>query len=95
MLSQKLNDAGFHSKVIKGRFHIDTPDQYAYDNIADMDLSPKDAEYEMYNPLHYWVEINGQVLDITPDQFRDEIEEEIPDIVFGAYQNLRRYINYD
>lgn len=43
-------------------------------------------------PLHYWVELNGYVIDVTGDQFNNELEtEEIPAILIEPHSSLPRY----
>jgi hypothetical protein len=81
-LSEKLNEAGYNAKVVEGTFEIDFPDQEYYD----------EEDEDMYIPKHFWVEVNNKLLDITADQFQDEVDgEELQEIAYGTYQDYPRY----
>lgn len=79
---------GFPAVVVEGTFRTDLPDFFfdAYDE------DPYDPESSSRNPLHYWVEVEGIVVDITADQFNTELDgEEIPAVVVGFRSDLPRY----
>jgi hypothetical protein len=80
-----LKEEGIDSIIIEGTFDIDNPDC--------SELDDEDINNEcIYHPPHYWVEVEGYILDITADQFNDELHKEtMPDIVFGSYMDLDRY----
>lgn len=87
--SKELRTAlAFHfieAKIVKGTFAIDSPDPEYY---------PEEMEgcEEIYFPTHYWVEVDGYIVDITADQFNDEIDDEpMPEVVIGKYEALERY----
>lgn len=85
-LSHELKKHEIDSKVIKGYFYIDNPDESQYDDEID--------ESEMRLAPHFWVEVNNKILDITADQFQDEVEgERIDEITYGNYNDFDRYIN--
>jgi len=90
-LKNELIKNGYKAIVVQGTFSIDNPNM---EYCEDLDLDDeKDAE-AIYNPLHYWVEVEGKILDITSNQFNDEIENELdkmPNIVFGTYAENERY----
>jgi len=54
-------------------------------------------EEATYTPLHYWVEVNDIIIDITADQFNDELDYPISPVEIGTYSDLERYtsINKD
>ena len=81
-----LRIEGIRSKLIGGTFAIDSPN-----------LEYIDAEYHDYKriffPSHYWLEINSLIIDITADQFNDElIDDEMNEIVIETYENSPRYL---
>ena len=83
MLKKELEQYG--AIIIQGRFKIDEPDMENYDLDYEEDI--------ISDPLHYWVEIEGEILDITADQFQDEVPyDELEEITYGTYEELTRYI---
>lgn len=87
MLKKELEQYG--AIIIQGRFKIDEPDMENYD--LDFDLE-EDNEI-VVEPLHYWIEVEGEILDITADQFQDEVlYDELEEITYGTYEELTRYI---
>ena len=81
------------ANVVQGTFRIDEPDPEAYsewdvnDFIGDsfdeeeaMNQAYEEMEAAKYTPLHYWVQINDIIIDITPDQFNDELEYDFPSV---------------
>lgn len=86
MLKKAFSENGIASQIIQGKFKIDEPCNYIDDNYEY-------NEEVNFEPLHYWIEINGCILDITADQFDDVvIYDEVEEITFGTYENLSRYI---
>lgn len=84
-LSNELKKHSIDSKVIKGSFYIDTPDESQYEDDIDED--------EMRLAPHFWVEVNNKILDITADQFQDEVEgERLAEITYGDYDDFYRYV---
>lgn len=91
-LSERLAQKGYRAKVIRGTFAIDNPNWEFYDEWDPSDFkSPEAMEFAIYHPLHYWVEAEGFLLDITADQFSDEVDERLPAVVVGRYRDLPRY----
>ena len=83
MLKKELKQYG--AIIIQGRLKIDEPDMENYDLDYEEDI--------ISDPLHYWVEIEGEILDITADQFQDEVSyDELEKITYGTYEELTRYI---
>jgi len=83
-VSRKLRDelikCGYNAQVVQGTFALD-------ESISDDDGN------EYYKPLHYWVEVEREILDITVIQFKDylEYEDEIEVINTGKYKDNPRY----
>lgn len=59
------------STIVKGFISVDFP-------------LFSDDDDEIYDPLHFWLEIGDSILDVTATQFLDYLEEEcyIEDVVF-------------
>ena len=92
-LAKTLNDHGYSNAiVIKGLFAIDNPDPSYYDewDVNDFE-NEKEMESAMYNTLHYWVQIGNLVIDITGDQFNDELNQPFPPVVVQDKNSLDRY----
>ena len=93
-LAQVLITNGYSAAaVIQGTFTVDTPDPEA---TSDWDVADFGDDYEMmeeatYTPLHYWVQLNNTVVDITADQFNDELEDPVPEVTIGDINALERY----
>lgn len=99
-LAQILINNGYKAaSVVQGTFTVDNPDPSAYDewDIKDFGSGEETEEdYEemeaaKYTPLHYWVQLNNIVVDITADQFNDELDEPMPEVVTGDINALERY----
>ncbi len=89
-----------NAMVVQGEFLLDEPNPEYYDNdnydykndelISEEEI--RKLEEEKYKALHYWVEINGLIVDITASQFNDELTYDVmPPIVIDTYANLERY----
>ena len=66
------------SIVVQGLFRLDEPD---YD---------EDGE-EMYEVLHYWVEYEGYVIDVTSTQFQEFCEDELDDVYIETLKDSYYY----
>ncbi|MFA5313825.1 MAG: hypothetical protein WC375_11020 [Methanomassiliicoccales archaeon] len=87
--SRKLRDelikAGYKAIVVQGAFEIDEP-------YLDEDAFDKGEHEELYDPMHYWVEVDGNIVDISADQFNSNLDgEEMPPVVMGSYSEESRY----
>jgi hypothetical protein len=107
-LAQVLINRGYNAaNVVKGMFRVDYPDvdvsseldidDYRsvgmYETEEEEEAAAKEAmESAIYTPLHYWVQINDIVIDITAGQFVKEMEECFPKVVVGNFEDLGRYI---
>jgi hypothetical protein len=89
VLKKELEDNGFSCNVVQGVFKIDNPDS-SLEGEMDKDLFESEEEFReaMFYPLHYWVEVNGKILDISGSQFNSELNEKWPDVFLG---NSDRY----
>lgn len=74
------------ANVVKGMFTIDDPDPSAYEDWSVEDFGDEDSmESAQRTPLHYWVQIGNMVIDITGDQFNDELDDPWPEIFIGDF----------
>ena len=79
-LALRLNAAGFKTaKAIRGWYEVDEG------------IIEDDSDEERFDPTHYWVEVDGKILDITGSQFQEFVSDELPDIAHGSYKQLGRY----
>jgi hypothetical protein len=93
-LAKILIDNGYSAaNVVQGTFTVDEPDPSAYEDwdVEDFGGDEDMMEQATYTPLHYWVQINDMVVDITADQFNDELEYPIEEVVIGGIGSLDRY----
>lgn len=94
---EKLQKEGFAPKLIAGKVIVDEPNmdkvwaEYTDEQISEM---PKgDFCNIMCRPLHYWIEVDGLIIDATGDQFNDELTtDQIGDVVIDPYEAQPRYI---
>tara|TARA_Y100000310_G_scaffold55023_1_gene50436 strand:+ start:18389 stop:18850 length:462 start_codon:yes stop_codon:yes gene_type:complete len=102
VLRDRLIQAGLNAMVVQGTFQLDEPDEtfvnYDDHEIEDDELSETFVDYNeesdnmVYTPLHYWVEVDGIIVDITATQFADEVEyDEISPVEIGSYSDFPRY----
>lgn len=91
-LTGELNKRGINAKHAVGTFLLDTPDAEKYMECDDWE------EQDEYNPNHDWVEVEGKILDLTAKQFKESVNENIPDIVYINFSSplysRYRFINY-
>ena len=95
-LKQELIKSGYRAVVVQGTFAIDISDPEMYSDWEEDDFEDEEQMNEaQYSPLHYWVELNDNtIIDITADQFNDEIESEVDymqPITIGTYSQFPRY----
>lgn len=88
-LAKTLIDHGYEaSHVVKGVFTVDFPDEEAYSDWNPDDFGGEDMmEEAKYTPLHYWVQIGSNIIDITGDQFDDELDDPYPEVVVTGFSN--------
>jgi hypothetical protein len=97
-VSRKLRDElkrnGYNAFVVRGTFTVDNPDAEACSELDPNDFEcDEELQEAMNNPLHYWVELDGQIIDLTADQFNKELSgEKMGKITIGAYSNFPRYV---
>jgi hypothetical protein len=68
LLHRKLTENQISSQVIFGSFHLDFPTKQ----------NKESTDY--YAAPHFWVETENLIVDITADQFNEEVGEEYPEI---------------
>ena len=106
-LKKHLIDLGFSNAiVVQGTLRIDNPDPSFSEDWDWKDFLPPEpmeteeeeiafAENAMketsYTPLHYWVEVGTFIIDITADQFNDEMDDPLPEVIVEPKSNLERY----
>jgi hypothetical protein len=97
MLKKELKKNGFESIIVQGTFTIDDPLEFDEFDDFDEDEDNENCNHYIYDPLHYWIEINEEILDITADQFKEQVLDDIEEITFGKYSENTRYnaINKD
>lgn len=83
-LVEALAAVGYPAHLAVGSFLLDYPDPQTYEGIDP-------SVVEVTRPLHYWAEIGDQILDITADQFADEVEDALPAVSFLPAAAARRY----
>jgi hypothetical protein len=95
ILAKELRNNGFDARVVMGTFYLDNPDVLYDDDehfMGEDEIEYEDGEHASHNPLHYWVEVDNMIVDITADQFNYEVDGyEIPEIVFNSYSENTRY----
>jgi hypothetical protein len=76
-----LRNVGLKPRVVKGTFHTDLP--------VDFNDDPREGG----DAVHFWVACSGFLVDITADQFNDEIEDDRMQAVYCVPQGsaLWRY----
>jgi len=62
-LFRRFKQAGLNPELIQGTVDIDIP------------VFTDDGD-EVFNPLHYWIEIGDYLIDITCSQFRQYMEDD-------------------
>lgn len=84
-LRDSLIDEGYqNSMVVQGNFAVDEP--YFFDD------EDEDEFIELYELLHYWVEVRGLVVDITQTQFEDFVtQDELEDVYVDKVESAYKY----
>jgi hypothetical protein len=74
-LLDELTRYGVVARHVLGQFKLDKPNAENY--IMPDQFSGDDTSVD-----HGWITVEGKILDISAKQFRRDVEENIPDIVF-------------
>ena len=94
-LAKELQKNGYKAQVVQGTFTIDEPDSGYYEDWESIGFgSEEEFEDAIANPMHYWVEVDGIIVDLTAIQFNDELSNELEymsEIVIGPYMQFPRY----
>jgi hypothetical protein len=93
-LKKRLISNGYEAIVVQGVFEVDSPDVAYSEMDSDLFESEEEMEDAMHHPLHYWVEAfdgnENLIVDITADQFNDELEsEEMPPVFIDSLDSIR------
>ena len=91
-LAKRLKADGFSAKVVAGRYVLEQPSGYPTDISTGQQIR---SDKEKQTPLHWWVEVDGLVVDITADQFQGEVWTTIPPIVIGSYEGLKHSMPWE
>lgn len=81
-LAVELRKIGYPAMIAKGTFTLDRPDP---------DADYPSEEHETGKVTHYWVEIGDLLIDATADQFSEEVDEELPEIIIGPVEKMYRH----
>lgn len=93
-LARVLIDNGYNAaNVVQGVFKVDNPSPSNFEEWGGEDFQDMYTEDDKYNHLHYWVQLNHIVVDITADQFNDELnpENKVDPVTIGEISSLKRY----
>jgi hypothetical protein len=63
-----------------GIFTLDEPGAWKY-------RSEEDEEFDEYQVNHDWVNVEGKILDISADQFKKYVNQNIPNVVYIRYSD--------
>lgn len=94
---ERLQGEGFDPKLIVGKVIVDEPNmdkvwaEYTDDQLQDLERGA--FCNIMCRPLHYWIEVDGLIIDATGDQFNDELTtDQVSEVVIDPYEAQPRYI---
>ena len=95
-IKKELLKRGFkNAKLVRGVFEIDFPNEENYLHWDEEDFnSEEELQKAKYTPLHYWVELDELIIDATADQFNDEIDETMDEIIIDKINNCWRHIKH-
>jgi hypothetical protein len=82
-IANMIREDGGKCRVVRGRFVLDDPDMSQYDEDAD----PEDARF----PFHWWVRVGTIIVDVTADQFANEVNDHIDPICIGESADMSRW----
>lgn len=94
LLKRNLEGRGFaNAIVVKGLFTVDLIDESINKLNTDNFMGNKAmTDAALFQMSHYWVEVGTTLIDITASQFNDLLDVEVPDIVMGPRNAMKRYI---
>jgi hypothetical protein len=80
-LRTALTNLGVRCQQVSGNFHLDSPAAFDY-------ISPDDSDAtDDYTVNHDWITIDGKILDISADQFKQYVNCDIPKIAFIGFSD--------
>ena len=86
-LVKELSKYKINAIHVLGEFTLDEPNAESY-------MECDEFSGDEYKVNHDWVNVEGKVLDISARQFKKDVHEDIPDIVFIDYKSPL-YLRYD
>jgi hypothetical protein len=72
---------------VLGEFTLDEPNAESY-------MECDEFSGDEYKVNHDWVNVEGKILDISASQFRKDVYDDIPDVVFIDHKSPL-YLRYD
>lgn len=78
-LAVELKKHGIPARHVMGQFQLDEPTASKY---TDGD---NDEPVDEYLVDHDWVTVEGKILDVSTRQFKRDVNDQIPDVVFIDY----------
>lgn len=75
-LTTELRKYGVSAKHILGQFRLDEPTALKYTE------PDQDEGMDEYLVDHDWVTVEGKIIDISARQFKKDVNDQIPDVVF-------------
>ena len=86
-LVKELGKYKINAIHVVGEFTLDEPNAESY-------MECDEFSGDEYKVNHDWVNVEGKILDISARQFKKDVHENIPDIVFIDYKSPL-YLRYD
>ena len=86
-LVKELSKYKINAIHVLGEFTLDEPNAESY-------MECDEFSGDEYKVNHDWVNVEGKILDISARQFKKDVHEDIPDIVFIDYKSPL-YLRYD
>jgi len=86
-LTEELMKYNIKAEHVMGEFALDEPNAEKY-------MECDEFSGDEYKVNHDWVRVEGKILDISARQFRTDVHEEIPDVLFIDHTS-RLYLRYD
>jgi hypothetical protein len=86
-LTEELTKYKINATHVMGEFTLDEPNAEKY-------MECDEFSGDEYKVNHDWVSIEGKILDISARQFREDVHEEIPDVLFIDHTSPL-YLRYD
>jgi len=86
-LTEELTKYKINATHVMGEFALDEPNAEKY-------MECDEFSGDEYKVSHDWVSVEGKILDISARQFREDVHEDIPDVLFIDHTSPL-YLRYD